>query len=363
MTTHSKTESIVTRNTLMGLVIGVTIGIGIGYISFSKVENSSSVKVNPYSEMGKEINEEHYQYLNPSIALLDLSSTDITAIEGLDSLLIKQTQLAQKSGKISSAAIYFRDLTTNQKIEVNGKEIFSPGSLMKVPIMIAILKYAEKNPHILEQKLTYKISKEAEYLELSNKNVRSSSKLINGSEYTLAQLVDIMIVESDNEATILLIDFIEEESPQFLNKVEKELGMIVPDEIDFNENFLTIRTYASFFRVLYNSSYLEKKYSEMALEILSKTGYGYGIRQTIPKDVVVAHKYGVKPSKDNFMQLHHFGIVYHQKKPFLIGIMTKGKDMEKLKSFNADITSIVYHRMDERSMKINEIGYKKDIED
>lgn len=363
MGTDLKISKLNLKLVLSGLAMGIAIGVGVGYFVFAAEINPpiDSISANKYNEDPITMNQ--FRFLNPSIAYLDYSSIDLSSIEGMDSLLLHQIETAQKSGKVSSAAIYYRDLTTNQKVGVNESEVFSPGSLMKVPIMIAIYKYAEAKPHILEQKLLYTDSKEAEYLEMDKKSPKSNSKLIHGSEYTVSQLIDIMIIESDNEATIMLIDYIEEESPQFLRSVESELGMIIPDGIDFNENFITIRTYASFFRVLYNSSYLEKKYSELALETLSKTGYGFGIRQSIPQEIPVAHKYGVKPSKDNYIQLHHFGIVYHQKKPFLIGIMTKGKNIEHLKSFIAEVTSTTFQRVDERAKKVSQNDFKKDIED
>src|SRR5690606_3890040 len=141
----------------------------------------------------------------------------------------------------------------------------------------------------------------------------------------------IMILESDNEATILLLDFLDAENPQHLMKVQDDLGLHVPRSVRNTDSIVSVKVYSSFFRTLYNASYLSDDLSEKALGMLTRTGYGYGIRQAIPKEVIVSQKFGYKSITESKKQLHHFGIVYHAKKPFLIGVMTKGKKEEDLK--------------------------------
>jgi beta-lactamase class A len=48
-------------------------------------------------------------------------------------------------------SIYYRDFKNGPWILINGEETFTPASLLKVPIMIALYKLAETNPAILTE--------------------------------------------------------------------------------------------------------------------------------------------------------------------------------------------------------------------
>ena len=103
--------------------------------------------------------------------------------------------------------------------------------------------------------------------------------------------------------------------------------------------------------VLYNGTYLSKENSEKALNYLSKSEFSKGIRAAVPNEVLVAHKYGTRDefdSKGNStnIQLHHFGIVYHKQKPFLIGIMTRGGKKEIREKIIYDLSKLTYDEVE-----------------
>jgi hypothetical protein len=58
------------------------------------------------------------------------------------------------------------------------------------------------------------------------------------------------------------------------------------------DNNIRVKDYATFFRVLFNSSYLNKKNSEWVLELLSTTEFNSGIVAGLSPDIQVAHKFG-----------------------------------------------------------------------
>lgn len=92
---------------------------------------------------------------------------------------------------------------------------------------------------------------------------------------------------------------------------------------------LTVKEYASFFRILFNSSYLSADNSERALNLLAHTEYHDALPS--PQGVVVAHKFGEAGTENIERQLHDCGIVYLPDHPYLACIMTRGRDAEKLK--------------------------------
>jgi beta-lactamase class A len=152
-----------------------------------------------------------------------------------------------------------------------------------------------------------------------------------------------MIVESDNGATYTLIDNIES---NVLNEVYSDLGITHPEEDSANYQIAT-RTYALFFRVLFNATYLRREYSEQALELLVRATYRDGLNALLPKDLTVAHKFGEHVvSSDRKtpegIELHDCGIVYYPEHPYLLCVMTRAKEQSDAESMIQQISKEVY---------------------
>ncbi len=68
---------------------------------------------------------------------------------------------------------------------------------------------------------------------------------------------------------------------------------------------------------------------------------------------VMVHPFKAPRSPDGeeeeVYQLHEFGIIYHPNRPFLVGIMVRGDDFNKLMKVIRDITRIVYEEVDQQS--------------
>jgi len=170
-------------------------------------------------------------------------------------------------------------------------------------------------------------------------NVQPSIPLLPNQSYSYQELIERMIAYSDNNATILLSKGIQEDV--FLRPYE-DLG-IAPPLLQNGEYYLRVKDYATFFRVLFNASYLSREYSEKALGVLLKSEYQQGLVAGIPADIRVAHKFGERIWEDtNEHQLHDCGIVYYPNRPYLLCVMTRGKDFTPLGEVIADISSLVY---------------------
>ncbi|HEX9114067.1 MAG TPA: hypothetical protein VF888_06930 [Nitrospirota bacterium] len=48
-------------------------------------------------------------------------------------------------------------------------------------------------------------------------------------------------------------------------------------------------------------------------------------------------------------QLHEFGIIYHPHRPFILGVMARGTDTDRLAKVLRDITRLVYEEVDKQS--------------
>ncbi|MFM6934109.1 MAG: serine hydrolase [Flavobacteriales bacterium] len=241
----------------------------------------------------------------------------------------------KSTGKINQASIYLRDYNNTAWTAVNSPENYEPGSLFKVPIMICFLKMNELKPGLIDRKLSYNTPFE------QSLNVAFKAKSIQlGKSYTIRELLKYMIVYSDNNATMLLNQHIDH---QVLVRIFKDLGLAVPDKFAPHYYF-TVNQYSMFMRALYNACYLTIEDSEYAAELLSQAVFKEGMRKSIPATIPMAHKFGESGTLEEF-QLHESAIVYLKNRPFLLTIMTKGKDNKSLTELISGITKIVFDDM------------------
>jgi beta-lactamase class A len=144
-----------------------------------------------------------------------------------------------------------------------------------------------------------------------------------------------MIGQSDNNAAELLYDNLDTD---FLNQVFSDVGLdFPPNKADVS--FMTVKDYSYFFRLLYNSTYLIRPYSEEALKYLAESDFPQGIESGVPADTAVANKFGERTvygdsSNTTIVdrELHDCGIIYYPEHPYLLCVMTRGKDFDQLTS-------------------------------
>jgi beta-lactamase class A len=237
-------------------------------------------------------------------------------------------------------SVYFRNLNDGPWFGINAGDDFAPASLLKVPLMIAYLKKSEQDPGVLTKTIIY----DASQGDNVNQDIPPKDPLVSGESYTVEDLINRMIIYSDNQAMQLLVKNI---SVDDFNQTYIDLGVVVPDA-QSPANFMSVKEYASFFRILYNAAYLDKSTSEKAMEILSKSDYEDGIIAGVDSGVTVAHKFGERNSDNNGVaekQLHDCGVVYYAKYPYLLCVMTKGNDFQKLSGIIAQTSRIVFNEI------------------
>jgi beta-lactamase class A len=234
-------------------------------------------------------------------------------------------------GELTNASIYLKRLNDTRCIKLNPAESYNPGSMMKLPVMIAYYKEAMADAGILDKKLLF--TGHNYTLPIEEGSVTTLEK---GKSYPVKHLIDLMIVESDNDAMALLVNDI---SPEKLLKMFADLSIPTPTNNSSVFN-LTPDIYSRFLRVLYNATYLDRKHSQLALSILTQTKYAKGITRSLDKKIKVAHKYGISQTNE-FRSLSEAAIIYTDN-PYLLVIMTKGGDYIKLADVIDECASIVH---------------------
>lgn len=283
-----------------------------------------------------EHHEGQYEFINP---LLECEGSKELISRELSSFRDKLEDLIQKeieAKKINFASVYFRDLNNGPWIGINEKEPFLPGSLLKVPVMMAYLKKAESNPSILTKKIKYEGNAPP-----TGQFVQPALRLEKGESYTVEELIYRMIVYSDNDAQYLLQVNDEED---LYGKVFADLDIQTP--YGLSSYRINVKKYASFFRVLFNSSYLNNEMSNKALKLLSYADFGEGLVAGVPPGVGTAQKFGESKSSDGQKQFHDCGIVYYPSHPYLLCVMTRGNDYNTFAPVIKSVSKLVFEEVD-----------------
>lgn len=279
--------------------------------------------------------------LNPLLAC-EVAETTLRAreLKPFKKKVSRQVEAFIAAGTAEEISVYFRDLDDGKVFEINSDRPFTPASLAKLPIMFAYFKLSQDNPALLKKKLTYSGEKDL----TQRQNFKPRETLQAGKAYTVDELIFRMIAYSDNNAWQLLLNNLDR---AYLHQTVVDLGADFLDDPS-GAPLITVRAYSIFLRVLYNASYLNLKMSEKALEYLAVEEFPYGIAASVPKGIVVAGKFAERQYGDRGENkvLHDFGIVYHPKQPYLVCIMTKGKDFGQLASVIQAISKTIYDEID-----------------
>jgi len=313
---------------------GLFAGYGIGRLA---------AKVGPAAAAVREIHETGaYQFTNPLLVCEGAAETigdiEIRSFQHKIESLVAELKAA---GRASQVSVYFRDMNNGPWFGVEVDAKFSPASLLKVPLMIALLRQAEQQPRFLLKQFTYDGQHDLNTFEV----YKSEQRIEPGRSYSVDDLIFRMIAYSDNNPVGILAKAVD---PAVLEMTYRDLN--VPFPIKAFTDTLTVRSYASFFRILFNSSYLDRKMSEKALGYLNGSEFKDGIMAGLPQGLPLAHKFGetILGAKGGTRQLHDCGIVYYPVNPYLLCIMSKGDDFGKLSTTIRDISAMVYNEVDEQ---------------
>ncbi len=286
----------------------------------------------------------NYKFINPLIECDIFRNSDFIKYNSLQDKIKTISDKITSNWWIQHISVYFRDLDNWPWFWYNENEEFTPASLLKVPIMISYFKKAETDQNILNKKILFQEDTSSEMNNIIQ-NIKPKKELIKGKEYTIDQLIENMIIYSNNKAVNILLQNIDAD---YLNIIYSDLNIRV-NENSISGDFMTVKDYAYFFRILYNASYLNREMSEKALNLLSQIDFKEGLVAWVPNDIIVSHKFWERINW-SVIQLHDCWIIYYPNKPYLLCIITRGDNLETLKKIVADVSKAIF---DEISLLVN----------
>ncbi len=259
---------------LIGIAL-LVIGIFIGHFTSSGWPTLSQGELR--SADGKV-----YKYISPLLACNDSDSPTQGEVHAIEEEIRAYVELQTKNGTVSDVGVYYRDLSNGPWFGVHQGGDFSPGSLLKVPLLMSLFKEEENHPGFLAQNIAY-----VDGSSTATQNVPVANPVSAGHDYSIEELAQHMIGASDNNAALLLYQVLGYDK---VAESYKELGLGAPSVSE--DYIISVRGYATFFRILFNATYLSPQLSERALGLLTESYFKDGLVAGVPSGVVVAHKFG-----------------------------------------------------------------------
>lgn len=313
--------------------LGACIFFGAGFVTATRFQIKTPSIPIPIISNIKEVRSGGYQFINPLIECDINQSIGQQEYRPSRNAILNLISQKKEQNILLDASVYYRDLNNGPWFGINELSDYAPASLLKVPVMMAYYKEAETNPDILTKKIIY--TKDP---HITEQYFLPKQTLEEGKTYTIDDLIASMIRESDNNATLILENNIPENK---IDKVTADLG--IETAVDTTpDDYMSVKGYASLYRVLYNASYLSPFYSEKALALLSQTDFPSGIAESLPKSIKVADKFGERELDNGVKQLHDCGIIYYPSHPYLLCVMTRGYDYNQLSTTIGDISKTIY---------------------
>lgn len=300
------------------LVLSVSLNIVFLYQTFSNrkcTEKSSSP------------NSPSYRFVNPlQKEMIDSNISQTSSVLHYVDLKPQVESEISTSNASQNIGIFLQDTQTGAWLGINEREGFTPASLLKVPIAMAILKKVDRD----EMKL-------ADTIELAEDDLDTAAGTLYqkgvGAKLTIWEALKIMILTSDNTAKNVLKRQLDDAE---LNAVFVHVGIPNPYQPQ-NGQTVSPRGYSRIFKALYFSTFLSPALSEKLLDLATDTQVESLISAGVPAEIQISHKYGERPDG-----IADCGVIYHPKNPYFLCIMTRDMELTKAKNLITTASKTIF---------------------
>lgn len=223
------------------------------------------------------------------------------------------------------AGVAILDLTSGERLLINGDEIFPQASLIKLPLLVELYRQEEQ-----AQKGAAGKARLNDVYVVRQEDFLGESDIMNGltpgiTRVTNRDLATMLSAVSDNAATNVLMDRVGMES---VNAMLDSLGLkntrLRRKMLDLKaaqegrENISTPREMMLLLEAIWRNRLFGQSLRDDLLKVLSRHGhYTTLLHQGIPADVTVAEKEGSLEAVRTVG-----GIVFAQNRPFAMAVMT-----------------------------------------
>lgn len=239
-------------------------------------------------------------------------------------------------------AVYLKDLQKGRVWAYHADDLFPSASLIKTPIMVALFEKIRGGDLSLQTRLR---------LERRHRTGGSGSLkwYRDGSQFTVRQLLEKMIDESDNTATRMLIDEI---GLSYLQQQFPRMGLIYteiyPEGLSLRssgvtyENYTTAREMASLLDKIYGGEAVDRYSSQLMVDILKRQKARARLAKHLPSGWEIAHKTGLLRRA-----CHDSAIVFSPKGDYILVVLTgQNRSYQTAKDFISKLGQLTFRYYD-----------------
>jgi len=217
----------------------------------------------------------------------------------------------------ANVSVVIKNLNNDELIQINQNNVFPSASTIKLVIMSELLRQVKENKLSLDQTIVL-----TDKMKTSGDGILK--ELNTGHEFTLQEILVLMIIISDNMATNILIDIVGVDN---VNIMAQKLGLMrtrlqrkMMDSAAAKcgrDNYTSANDMLHILELIYKGENIDKYYSSIMLDILKKQQVSGRLNLYLPKDIVIAHKTGGLDKLE-----HDVGIIYLPNCEYIICVLT-----------------------------------------
>lgn len=245
----------------------------------------------------------------------------------------------------SRVAVYLKDLRGGREWSHHADDLFPSASLIKVPIMAAVFAKVAEGEISLDTKLSLK-----RRMRMGGSGTIKWKR--DGTRFTVRQLLEKLIIESDNTAMRILI---EEVGMAFLQKQFPRMGLlyteIYPEGLSLKdgrvkfENYTTAREMGVLLEKIYRGEMVNTLSSEIMLDIMKRRRVRSRLAKGLPVGWEIAHKTGLLRGA-----CHDAAILFSPEGEYVLVVLTgQNSSYPAAKNFISKVGKITYKHYNRES--------------
>jgi beta-lactamase class A len=265
----------------------------------------------------------------------------------------KVRELVSASGA-ETVGVAFQDLETGRALMVNERVSFHAASTMKVPVMLEVYRQARAGRFSLDTRLAVRnefksIADGSPFSVAPEDDSEQTLYKKVGGTATVSELVRLMVTESSNLATNILIERVGAarvmELCRRLGARDIKVLRGVEDGKAYARgmnNTTTARDLALLLRAVAEGRAVSRQASREVADVLAAQKFNAGLPAGLPAGMRVAHKTGSITGIE-----HDAGIVYPPgRRPYVLVVLVRGiKEPARAHRLIADISRAVYESL------------------
>jgi beta-lactamase class A len=266
-----------------------------------------------------------------------------------------EAQLRQRiryGGEAERVTVAFADLKTGERVGIDEHESMHAGSTMKLPVMMEVYRRAAAHELNLDQPIHVankfrSIVDNSEFTLDPNEDGDSWMYANLDRDVPLKKAIERMIVRSSNLATNLIIELVGADRVtalcRALGAAEIMVRRGVEDGKAFKAGLINTASAHDLALLLETLYHRRAQGADEMIAVLEGQELNEGIPQGVPANLKVAHKTGWLTG------FYHDAALVDARgpHPYVLVVMTHGKDEKRAPSLVADLSRIVYRHVSE----------------